>query len=357
MNLYFIQLSLFLCYSILFYFISNGKKNRLYYFVIWVQLSLLMGMRSFSVGSDTQMYVNNYIKSAYTNNVSDDSTTYVFDLLSKVISYITNGNYHVFLLILSAITVGCFTFFAYKISNNYFESFMSIYIYITYYYYFSSFNIQRQMLAVSLSMIATYFLINKKYLWSLVFLILAIGIHNTAFACIICGIVWIYKKGKKEFYISIVASLVSLLFLSRILSIFSNFSSHYTMYENTLASFGANGGTIILGVVYFIIVLFTLNTISQTSFNNNILLFLVYIVGIGAILYIAGAKQQLLVRMADYFCIYAPILLPKSIHILSAKFKEKETIKLIFSIGIVMLGLIVMYYKLAHNMGGIVPYT
>lgn len=356
MNFYFFQLGLFLCYSVFFYFINDGKKSRLYYFIIWLQFSLLMGMRSSSIGSDTQMYVNSYIASGYTN-ISDNSTTYVFDLLSKTVSYITNGNYHVFLLILSTITVGCFTFFAYKVSNNYFESFMSIYIYITYYYYFNSFDVQRQMFAVSLSMIATYFLINNRHLWSLVFLILAIEVHNTAFVCIICGIVWVYKKGKKEFYTSIVASLVSLLFVSKILHVFSKFSSHYTMYENTLSSFGANGGTIILGVVYFVIVIFTLNTISQTSFNNNILLFLVYIVGIGAVLYIAGAKQQLLVRMADYFCIYAPILLPKSIHVLSARFKEKKIVKLFFSIGIIMLGLMIMYYKLAHNMGDIIPYT
>lgn len=84
-------------------------------------------MRSYWVGTDTSQYVGIYLQRLTDFNQGGGA---VYNWISNIIWILTNGNYHVFLMVLSTLTVSLYILFVYLVKTNYYEGFLSIYIYI-----------------------------------------------------------------------------------------------------------------------------------------------------------------------------------------------------------------------------------
>ncbi|WP_288290950.1 EpsG family protein [uncultured Lactobacillus sp.] len=211
MSFYFIQLFIFILYSLIFIGLDvqtagafsniNNKYffEKLYCFISIIYLSLVMGLRSNTVGTDTPLYVYNYL---INSQISED--TFSYNWLSKIVFNLTNGNYHDFLLAISFIIVASIVIGLWRI-YSYFEIqyktcylFFSLYIYITYYYYFEAFNIFRQSLAGSIAFLAVSFLFTRNYFKWLFLFILAVGIHNTVIVLVVLLPIMLIKKIGKD---------------------------------------------------------------------------------------------------------------------------------------------------------------
>lgn len=354
MLFYFIQIFIFLCYSFFFYLIRPNLE-RTYYVLVAIHFSIIMGMRSYWVGTDTSQYVGIYLQRLTDFNQGGGA---VYNWISNIIWILTNGNYHVFLMVLSTLTVSLYILFVYLVKTNYYEGFLSIYIYITFYYYFNAFNIQRQMLAVSISLIATYLCIKNRWLWGLLLFLIAVGIHSTAIICFINIVILKLKKSKKTLIIAVLLSGIFIFASGSLLNKFASIFGHYEMYLNTFNSnaLSSKGGTIILGLFIMIFVVIT-PLLSPDILKNKIFSNILFFSGIGAMIYIAGYKLQLLIRMADYFAIYSAVLLPFSVEQIITKFSNRNTAKAILTSTIMIAGFILLYYKLSKNMGDIIPYS
>ncbi|WP_125590178.1 EpsG family protein [Companilactobacillus jidongensis] len=348
MIFYSINLAIFLIYSL--FTNSYYKNRRAYFWLILIHLSLLLGLRSSIVGTDTPQYVSFYLEQ---NSGFNGNGTLVYSAISNLINHLTNGNYHVFLFVLSLATVFCILKSMELFGGNENLMFLSIYIYITFYFYFESFNIQRQMLAISMVMLAMALLYRRHFVWSIVLFTLAVGIHSTAIFAIVGFLIWIIKKSKVTFSLVMVVAALSNLFLNSLLSHFSQLFDHYQMYTDAVLISG--GGTLLLGIFLLIMVcaaIFLTDILHDKSAG-----FTIFMTAIGAVLYIVGSKSQLIIRMADYFAIYSIISIPQAIIAMKRKFHDQRIVELILTTIVIFVGLAIFYYKLMNNLGEIIPYS
>lgn len=350
MAFYFLQLIVFIIYSV-FFALLNSKKW--YFWVTWLHLSVVMGLRSYLVGTDTKMYVQGYLY----GSSSKQNTAILYETINNFIRYFAGDNYHVFLFVLSAISIGTFLFVVLNWSDDFLSMFVSIYIYITFYYYFNSFNMQRQMLAVSLSMLATYFLILNDKKKSIVYYLFAIGIHNTAILSLVNITVNKLKDKYSDIYKLLIICLLLIPVSSKVINLFSAAFPHYEMYNNAFSNveYSTNGGTVILGLLLLLFIVST-PLINNTFLNEHINSVLLYLTCIGSYMYILGFESQLIIRLADYFTIYCTIFLPRSFKAISFRFKEQKLVQYFLIFMILGIGLVLMFYKLSKNMGEIIPY-
>lgn len=347
MIFYSINLAIFIIYSL---FTNTYYKNhKVYFWLVLVHLTLLLGLRSSVVGTDTSQYVGFYLEQ---NTGFNGNGTLVYSSLSNFINWISNGNYHVFLFVLSLATV----FFILKsieiLDNDPDLMFWSVFIYLTFYFYFESFNIQRQMLAISMTMFSIALLSKKCYFESGLMIVLAIGIHSTAIFALIGFLIWMVRKNKITFVAVVLLAALSNLFLNKLLNNFSQIFDHYQMYTDAVLESG--GGTLLLGAFLLLLVVITVIFIDIS--DEKIMSFALFMTTIGAILFIFGSKSQLIIRMANYFAIYAIIFIPQAIIKLTARF-DQRIVKTVLEVVVIIVGLVIFYYKLSHNLGDIIPYS
>lgn len=352
MLFYSVNLVIFFIYSL---FTNTYYKNhRAYFWLIFIHLTLLLGLRSSEVGTDTLQYVDFYLvqNSGFNGNgamVYSAISSGIFNLTGGIFN-LTGGNYNLFLLVLSLATI-LFMLKAIEIFNNNEDlMFFSVYIYLTFYFYFESFNIQRQMLAVSIVMFAMALLSRKKYIWSILLFVLAIGIHSTAIFAIIGFVIWFMKKNKITLGLILGISVLSNLFLNNLLNNFSQLFDHYQMYSDATLSSG--GGSLLLGIFLLVVVIVTM---FWTDMSDKVEGFVMFMTAIGAVLYIIGSKSQLIIRMADYFAIYSIVFIPQAIFKLSNRFHKKYLAITLISL-VMVVGIAIFYYKLSNNLGEIIPY-
>ncbi|WP_056979798.1 EpsG family protein [Companilactobacillus nodensis] len=348
MIFYSINLAIFLIYSL--FTNSYYKDRRAYFWLILIHLTLLLGLRSSIVGTDTPQYVSFYL--AQNSNFNGNGTL-VYSAVSGLINHLTNGNYHVFLFVLSLATVFCILKAVELFSGDENLMFLSIYIYITFYFYFESFNIQRQMLAISMVMLAMALLYRHHFVGSIVLFTMAVGIHSTAIFAIVGFLIWYIKKSKLTFSLMIIVAALSNLFLNSLLSNFSQLFDHYQMYTDAVLISG--GGTLLLGI--FLLVMVCSAIFLTDILHDKSAAFTIFMTAIGAVLYIVGSKSQLIIRMADYFAIYSIIAVPQAVIAMGRRFRNQRLVDLVLTTIVIFVGLAIFYYKLMNNLGEIIPYS
>ena len=150
---------------------SYSKKSRKKFCVFsWIVLSLIEGLRDFSVGTDTIQYAATFEMEQM------DYYEIGFQLIGKFV-HLFSDNPIVFLLIVSLITNGLIFRAIYKNSSN---VAVSAFTYMSLYYYFNSFNAVRQYLAIGLILCAYTFLKDDKFMKYFIFVLIAALIHTTA---------------------------------------------------------------------------------------------------------------------------------------------------------------------------------
>ena len=135
-----------------------------------VILSLVEGLRSYTVGTDTVSYV------AYFWGEKTLDFEKGFELFTKAIRLFTD-NATIYLLCIAFMINGLVIRAIYKMSK---DAAVSLFAYITLYYYFNSFNGLRQYIAVALVMTTYTFLREKKYLKAILTLAVAVQFHKSS---------------------------------------------------------------------------------------------------------------------------------------------------------------------------------
>lgn len=168
---------------------KSKNNRRIYLILVFLMLFLVAGLRGYSVGTDTGVYVRMFVN---INRYNMAKTRYEkgFLLYLKLL-YAINSNPRFFLLVSSFITTGIVFSFIYKYSHH---ACLSVLLYIMLRAYFSQMNTLREALAVSLC-IAGYSILldeNKKwrYIKTVCWIILSTTIHSSMAIAIIPVIIW-----------------------------------------------------------------------------------------------------------------------------------------------------------------------
>lgn len=363
MNFYLINIVIILCYGIGLMMcpnirLRNGRfgflidKNKFFAFLSCAHLGLLMALRGASVGTDTQLYSRLYEQIARSENMfSVIKSAPIYVVYNKAVSLITNETQWIVVFNALVIMIGIGVFI-YKNSSN---AVMSIYFYITLYFYFKSFNISRQFIAVVLVANSYYFLKNNNIRKYLILIFAAIFIHNTAVVGLILFPLKLVKWTNIKIYFLAIATTIAMMSFDKLLLIFLRIFPRYKMYlinSTTSISDVSQGKKILVTFFYLAIVvlcMFYLTYKKQNELTNE-LYFLTAIMTIAVVIGIVFYNNILISRIEIYFSLFIIIYIPLVIKLVGKS-------KLFWYCSFMVITAIPMIVQLRGNISGVVPYN
>lgn len=288
-------------YEFLFHFIVivhlvfYRTKSKLFYFLSLCLLFSLAAFRGLKVGTDTENYYIFFVRLTYGN--LESGYELFWEYLNRIILF-AGGEFQVVLWISSALTLIPIYLGAKKVSLL---PVYSIFIYLTFYYYFYSFNIMRQCLAVSI-IFTVYILYNYSFKyknWLLFSLIITACLFHKS-SLIVLPVIFLIeflKKGKNEYLIvfsslglGILLGNVIFRFSTLLFAEYSDISARSGMSSNLInimilnaAYYFVSKSTVIKDFWYRIFVVFIIfsNLLIMIPYSNRIMMY----VGIGLIVF------------------------------------------------------------------------
>ncbi|WP_213525965.1 EpsG family protein [Paenibacillus sp. J31TS4] len=303
-----------------------GKTSKvIFLFVSFLILFGISGFRAHNIGNDTNSYINFYEIVGYS------SLDYLWDfyyekgfvLLNKYL-HIISDNSQVLLITTSFIIISSMMVFIYKNSNI---VWLSVYLFIVMMFFYSSMNIMRQYLAMSLLVHSFNFAHRKKPVQFSATILLATLFHKSS---IIFGLVYFLNKIKFSYKILCLFSLVVILLFNWFYPFIEYIMIKTNQYGGYTSYFDSNKmGNIINAVVYGMIFVFGLfikyykeSEPEAVKRENAVrgkgnLLTLIAMITVG--IAILSIRMSILGRMVEYFSIFLIIFLPNIISVIKKK--------------------------------------
>ena len=317
----------------------------------FVAFTVVQALRSYTVGTDTPMYIKFY------NNIALNSRFEPgFMLLCKILNYFKLDSRW-----LSIITNFGYMYFIYKNTDKLTESAL-IYIFMN--FYFDSFNLMRQSIAVSILLIAMTAFLNKKYIRFFILWLVACQFHNTCYVYILV-LIYIYInsfmktwKSKTAFFLACMCILyfITPLILSTLFSV-SDISSNYYYYTSGrgLEYIERNVfGSVLLVLLNSMLLLYAclrkktiLSNIREAEFQ-----FYFSNMCCAILCYVAAIQIEIFSRFGHYFMPAAIILVPMCF---KENNKKSYFDKLVIYGGLIVQWIIIIIYRPIWN--GAVPYS
>lgn len=334
--------SLVLFIVIFWSWVEKKTLNRKAFWIPLITLALFAGIRSSNVGSDS----GNYVKNFNDNILLDyfefrEEVEYGYQILEYSILNFSN-NYFWLFFITALLVVSSYLYVFKKLSVDYLAS---IYIYITFNFYTFFFNGLRQGIAMAIVALSIPYLIQKKFLFFLIFIILSSFFHKSALIMVLFYFL-INLKIKIEY--KLLTTFIGSLFLSRIgIEYLGTINERYSSYSEV----SENSGGYLTLALYTLIGVFIYFFIKKNkSCDLNIkVLSQMYLLGVIFLIPIAmiGSNPSGPQRLLYYFVWTIALIFP---YIL-----RKINEKLIYICFFVFC--LIYFYLFTSNYANLSPYT
>lgn len=334
------------------YFTRKKTGYRFFAKVSAIQLILLMGLRKFTVGSDSANYLRLFKGIANGSHTSLDLKSPVYVIGLRLIAAIA-PNYEQIYFVATAVIIIVLLWRTIALLKVPFKKAV-----ITYYlsFFLISLNLNRTFVAIALVMYAYALMRNKKIGFAILVEIIAVLVHATALVGVAVLIIGYLdtdsKKSRKKILGGII---VGTLFYRMSFGIFIRL---FPVYENTLENVndtvGASALIFQIGIMMLLVYILYLQkkmTIckclngTQVSNLKNISLVLFLAIAI----YIVGGSTWYIQRIIIYLNIIAVFAFP-----LCDLVKNKY--RMIFRTSYYIIFGFVFLYRIFRNLGGISPY-
>ena len=341
----------------------SKSKNLIFILLAFSQLFILMAFR-YSIGLDYQMYAfgfNNMQEAGFgTLSYKDWETGFV--IFTKLLGMIPGMDYQWYMIVLSVIAILPAAIFIYKNSEM---PWLSTILYVNMFVYFMCMNFLRQMIALSLMMLAWHFMKRNKFILYAVIILIASFFHQTALFMIPVYLLVKMKPGLKELLIYGFIMLWFYTASTNLIDLVTNF--YHEEYKESV--FIVEGVSFVYAILPLFItiaafVLVKMETINLTSENR----YLTNLTLIGTIMMVTMSKHSIIERLSYYFIIFMILLVPviyqslktkgiryttagdKLINITSVK--GRRIISMIFLLSVLALSYVHFYYGLSDGAHG-----
>ncbi|QUH25040.1 EpsG family protein [Serpentinicella alkaliphila] len=353
--LYVFMLSMVLINSYLAMHIKGRRSKRIFLLLVIVLLSALSGLRDSTVGNDTWVYIR-AIESAklnYSGELFYNYYDFGFQLLIKSLVNIFNDP-HIVILIISFL-INSLVILALWNFRTYINFSISVFLYYTI-YYFESFNIMRQWIAVALVLYGLNYLINNcrnKYIFTV---ILATSIHFSAIISLTFVPLYdiVVKKTvlkKKIIYVfsTFIFSVITY-YISLQIGLLSEFEAKYHYYfQNFTLENIQIGFFFIIRLIVILYSIYVLKVNISKSNDKELIRFFIFLTLIGTSLTMVGYAVTYVGRIGLYAMVCEVLLLS-----MIAKNRSHSIMLKVLIIGI---GLYVFVNSLMLSGQGHVPYS
>ena len=315
---------LLLILVIMCFFVKNDNKKhkKIAITIIVILLTLLAGLRHFSIGNDTIVYYRNYNRIDTVGSNAFGGSSFELGYNYLVLFATSLGlSFNAFLFFLSLIMNIGVGVFIYKYSKQPMFSFI---LFILLRLFFSEMNIVREFLALAVFLSSIKYIEGRNIIKFLIVVLLASFIHSSVFFAVIIYFLYNLKLTpiKKLTFAGITA--IVCIFLYNILSYTTQMLGIYERYVDDY--FGSNKlASIILAIISILIYLFfrfvrknnrdnekMLDSVQKRRLNfyENILFFSV-------IFSIISIRISVFSRLSLYYQIFNIIAIPNVIQLMS----------------------------------------
>lgn len=187
MIIYIISLILSLILAIIIYKNDFFKKDQIYLIMMFFILCFISSFRNYNVGTDTLAYIENFIQLNTTFksvSIFDLPMEPLFNLLNRV-TYTLNDHPQAILFTTSFIIN---ILVALRIYNSSKYPWLSVYLYISLYIFYQSFNGVRQYIAIAIIFYISKYIYERKLIKFILGIIIASGFHISALIFLPCYI-------------------------------------------------------------------------------------------------------------------------------------------------------------------------
>lgn len=272
-------------------------------------LSIPAGMRSVSVGIDTQGYYEFFCsvkRMTWGDIIQYYEGGYLFPirgkmelgylLLNKVISLIT-GNFQILLLIIAFIVVIGFAHFFRFYHCNMVEAFFWL---LSSNLYFSSFNIMRQYISLVFAINAVCMLKNKRKFSAFICILISFFFHQSALIFLFFFVLYRWCKTARRLKIilaTMALGVLSYTFLSEIIAPFLNkMGFRYYHLLTTFEEGSGAGGVILIWIIEACILIEIIRKQKNKDCKGD-----VFFGGISILLFLLGIRNKYFDRIAIFF--------------------------------------------------------
>lgn len=322
--------------------IPKATCKKIFIIVTFLQLYLLLALRDSYVGTDLNTYLSFFERSKLESFWNFDFARYEigYVLLNKLLSFINNEQ--IFIGVISFIPIFVIFRFIYRESKI---IWLSIFLFITLGFFTNSFNIIRQMFAMSIITISYKYLVNNNFKRFIVTVLIASCFHNTALIFIPIYLFKNFNLNIKNYLMHVLMSVILYFEGDKIINFaLSNFSS--VSYE-----IKSNGGMFML-IFLILIYVFTLIH-KKEALNQNPNLVILYNICLSSIfMQILALKFSLFIRVGLYFSMFFIILIPEVI----SNIKNKN-MYMMSILTITVLTTTLYIVNLLKDTSGIIPYN
>lgn len=343
---------------------NNKKLDNLYLILSYIILFVVSAFRSINVGSDTGTYYQIFSVSSEINmsmeSLLHQRYEFGYLLFSKAVRFFTD-NFQWILILSTLIVLTLWFFVIYKLSDNYF---LSVFIFVNLKLYYYTLSAVRMSIALSIITLAYYFLVRKKYVKSLLFIVIASCFHVTALSFLIiyvCSLLT-YKFNisiKKIFILLIIGAYLIYFSFDKLMIIFTSIFGKYKSYLGSSYLDGSTNVSSIItllllgGLLVITLIIINLNIKAKKEFyeaeSTNIM---------GIVLCVLFAflalKTGMINRIISYYMIFFVFVIPKAFcNIKLIKYRWSVEVIILIILAIYNFG--ILYYK--PEWSNIYPYT
>jgi len=332
--------------------VKSRRSKALFVFILVALVSLVTGLRGYGVGIDTSAYINDIfipLSNGYFDSVYGEVG---FKYFSKLILFLSKNNYTFIFLVFAVITHGLIIIRFWEERETINFPF-AIFLYLTNFLALSM-NILAQMFAISLIFYATRFLLKKKYLIFISFVILSMTFHTSAvvgFAIFIIFFLYNHKLRVKHFLYLIFISPIFIYIIIKYLIDSTRFLSYFDSY---LVNIKFDLGLMVpikiavITIAFILIYLYGHKKNSYKVKKTNILIINYFNYLLGLFLQSLGYLFLFLGRISLLFLLFEPM-------VIAHKYKSFKG-RLVLSVIYILLSIYTFALELITNGNGIVPF-
>jgi len=326
-----------------------GKYHNLSFIITFVILFIFRGFRSDTVGGDLVTYKEayGYLTSFSLSEfklIGTSGYEFGFIIYNTILNKISN-NFQTELIVTGLITTFCLLKCIFNNSRN---PGFSLFIYITMYLYGSSFNNERQAIAIVILMLSIEYIKKRDAKRFVLFVFLATLFHTTSLVFLILYIVYTIKLSRR-YWLLVIFSGACVLILSNTILSFIIRSFYSAKYDGVDLMIG--GGYAYFALLVILIWLsFVFMTPKQKEDPNKRLW--IHMLVIGAIMQILSFNMGYFYRAVILFSMSMIFYIPEVLS--SIKYRS---ISQLCKVIVIILLVVYYYYTINNDTLELVPYS
>lgn len=340
----------------------SAKRKKIYLWICFIILTLISGLRAYSVGMDTSTYV------AVFENIENGGRLIIryetgFLYFIKLVRFVT-ANPSVFLFLCSAICIGITCIFVYFHCE---EPCFAMTLYILLKAYFFQMTGVRQSLATSFVMIAFSLLLQAKTkkngVIAALLILLAVSFHSASVVAFIPFIIWIAPKQvivnkitpNKTLVYSIVFSASAFILYPYIMKATNYLLPQYTLYFDSIWSDSNYSASLfkmliqfsflVVGVIYF-------KRKAELAQEDKLsMLMMIFSMTVGTL----AMRMEIWGRLSPLFTIYTAVLWAPAFVRAEDDIRKRRILKMCILVGSFAYMMITFIFR--PEWDGVVPYA